>query len=104
MIALVFTTAYSLLQMIMVATIFTLLANGYDFFGALSNKGLKILGDISYSIYLIHGIVLYLIFTQFHLFDFSKDLAEYYLYFPLIFMTVVLSSLITYLLIEKRWM
>ncbi len=41
---------------------FVLVALGNDMFGLLRNNTLKFLGDISYSVYLIHGIVLFTTF------------------------------------------
>jgi peptidoglycan/LPS O-acetylase OafA/YrhL len=44
---------------ILVAAIFTFIATGNTMFGLLKNKTLKFLGDISYSTYLLHGILLF---------------------------------------------
>jgi len=95
-----FTAGYSIQQMTILAFIFAFIVNGFDFFGILNNKGLKILGDISYSVYLIHGLILYLLFTILNIFDFSLRIEIYYLYFPFVFTLVVLSSFSTYLFVE----
>lgn len=45
---------------------FTLIARGQSFGGLLVSPGARLLGQISYSIYLSHGIVLYLLFHLAH--------------------------------------
>ena len=45
----------------LVTVIFTLVALGNSLFGLLKSSTLKLLGDISYSTYLLHGIILYFI-------------------------------------------
>lgn len=49
--------------MILNTVIFTLIAMGCTVFGVLKNSILKFLGEICYSTYLLHGIVLYLVFN-----------------------------------------
>jgi peptidoglycan/LPS O-acetylase OafA/YrhL len=41
------------------APLFFAVANGFDIFGLLTTRGAQLLGRISYSVYLLHGIVLY---------------------------------------------
>lgn len=98
-----FTHTYSIVQQILVAIIFAFIANGLTL-NILQNKGLKILGDISYSIYLMHGLVLYFIFTVLDLFDFSKSLYAYLLFYPLIFALTLLVSVLTHKYIEKKFL
>lgn len=45
-----------------IAMLFIAICNGFTLFGLLNSKGAIRLGEISYSIYLIHGIVWYLMF------------------------------------------
>ncbi|WP_155515542.1 acyltransferase family protein, partial [Acinetobacter pittii] len=99
---LIFTRGYSVIQQILLSIIFAFIANGLDL-GILKNKGLKVLGDISYSIYLVHGIVLYTLFSIFNVFDFSNSIFEFITYFPIVFVITVLSSLLTHKYIEKRF-
>jgi peptidoglycan/LPS O-acetylase OafA/YrhL len=40
---------------------FALIANGCDFFGILNWSSSRVLGEISYSIYLLHGVFLYIV-------------------------------------------
>ncbi len=95
-----FTKAYSLLQMILVLLIFIMICNGESLFGFLKLKGMKVLGDISYSIYLTHGLVLYISFSIVKIYDFNNGLLSYYLYYPLIVLVTILVSFITYSFIE----
>ncbi|WP_425288253.1 acyltransferase family protein [Pectobacterium betavasculorum] len=95
-----FTNAYSLLQMVLVLLIFIMICNGDDLFGFLKLKGMKVLGDISYSIYLTHGLVLYMSFSVIKIYDFNNGLLSYYIYYPLIVMITILVSFFTYSFIE----
>ena len=99
-----FTTAYSLQQKIILGVIFCFMANGFSFFGVLNIRSMKILGDISYSTYLIHGLILYILFTILNIFNFNNSLYLYYMYFPLVFLIVVLVSFATYIFIEKPFL
>ena len=103
--SLFFTEPYTFSQMIPLAVIFAFIANGYNFFGMLYNNGLRILGEVSYSIYLIHGAVLYFFFSVLNIIDFNTtSLYSYYLSFPIVFSVVVLLSLFTYKFIESPFL
>lgn len=43
-----------------VTVVFTIIACGNSFFGLLNLSGLRLMGVVSYSVYLLHGIVLYM--------------------------------------------
>ena len=58
---------YSLKQMLALALPFAAMAAGNDLFGLLRSRGLKVLGEISYSLYLTHGLLLYGLFTLLNL-------------------------------------
>ncbi len=78
------------------------MALGNDLFGLLSRRGLKTLGEISYSIYLLHGIVLYVVFTLCNGFAVTGGSVTSYLAFlPFILLLVCGISTITFLVIEK---
>lgn len=100
-----FTRGYSSQQMLLTAIIFFIIASGNNIFGMLNNIGLKFLGEISYSIYLSHGLILFLVFTQFSLLS-LKDLNIYYYasLFPVIFALVYIFSIATYTYIEKPFL
>lgn len=103
--SLFFTEPYTFSQMIPLAIIFAFIANGYTFFNVLNNNGLRILGEVSYSIYLIHGAVLYLFFSMLNVIDFkTASLYSYYLSFPVVFSVVVLLSMVTYKVIESPFL
>ncbi len=51
--------AYAPLPLFLLSITFVAIAAGNSFFGVLQSKVSQFLGEISYSIYLIHGIVLY---------------------------------------------
>lgn len=63
------------------------------------------LGEISFSIYLLHGAVLYVLFTQLELLDFRHTaLDQFSLLMPLVCVLVVFMFAIAYLLIERPFM
>ncbi len=55
---LAFSTAYGFLQSLLSAAAFFLMLNGRGIFGLLHTRASKLLGEISYSIYLLQGIVI----------------------------------------------
>ncbi|ONG41082.1 hypothetical protein BKE30_06575 [Alkanindiges hydrocarboniclasticus] len=91
--------------MLLIGMIFFIIVSGNNIFGILDNVGLKFLGEISYSIYLSHGLVLFLVFTQFSLLS-LKDLNIYYYIclLPMIFTLVYIFSIATYTYIEKPFL
>lgn len=62
-VVLCFDTAYSIAPICILTLVFICIACGNNLFGILTLKTSKLLGQLSYSIYLFHGIVLYFIFT-----------------------------------------
>ena len=96
---------YTPLNRILVALLFVMLAGGYDFGGILRHRGMKMLGDMSYSIYLMHGVVLYSVFALGGWFDFqAHGLLVYIATFPLIFVLVLLLSCTTYFGVERSFL
>jgi peptidoglycan/LPS O-acetylase OafA/YrhL len=83
------------------ALFFTAVACGNDFGGLFSSKASLVLGECSYSIYLMHGLVLYLLFT------FGTALTGLFptyllpMLMPLAAIVVVLLTAVTYLLVER---
>lgn len=57
-----FRSAHNLACLFFIAVLFTLIAFGTTLFGLLRNPTLKFLGDICYSTYLLHGILLFMAF------------------------------------------
>lgn len=95
-----FTKNYTWTQFLLLGVLFGCIANGYSFNNLLLNKGLCLLGDSSYSIYLWHGIVLYIMFTLVPIYEIQQGLAHYYAFYPLVFIITILISLLSYRYIE----
>lgn len=94
--------SFTALQVVTLAVPFLIMASGNDLFGLLAGKGLKALGEISYSLYLTHGIVLYLAFTRFGLFNFQgSQLADFIGFFPLVLGVASVLSVISFHCFEK---
>ncbi|MBA6290435.1 hypothetical protein [Colwellia sp. MB3u-4] len=69
--------------------------------GYLTKSGSKVLGEISYSIYLLHGIALYILFTILPFADLSFfTYEEYIISMPFVACIVVISSTLTFLNVE----
>ena len=58
-----FPTAYDFEPLVLLAIAFSLIAGGNAFFGVLSSTTSKALGELTYSLYLLHGIALFVTFT-----------------------------------------
>ncbi len=57
-----FPSAYGLVPCLLLCAAFIIVSSGNTLFGLLTLKPAKLLGEISYSIYLLHGLLLYLVF------------------------------------------
>lgn len=101
-----FSSAISIYGTILLTIVFTLVALGASLFGLLRNSTLKFLGEISYSTYLLHGIILFMVFYfGFGLENIKKlSPAEYSFVVFLITPIVVLSSFFGFKYIEKPFM
>lgn len=71
-------TAYAFLPLLFITIFFTIISSGTTLFGVLLIPSLLWLGEISYSIYLLHGIVLYFVLNKL----FSLLVATYGLAIP----------------------
>ncbi len=94
--------AFGFAHAILLSVFFVLIVLGNDMYGVFSHKSSVLLGEISYSIYLLHGLVLYLAFSVFdiaHIQDFS--LQEYLLFLPLMCVVVITVSAVTFIYIEN---
>ncbi|WP_040364355.1 acyltransferase family protein [Commensalibacter intestini] len=80
--------------------LFVCICQGGDFFGILRSKGAVRLGEVSYSIYLLHGIVLFYMNKILVHWNLSK--IEYGLTALLCIILVCLSSCFTFVLIESK--
>jgi peptidoglycan/LPS O-acetylase OafA/YrhL len=99
---LLYPNTLDLMHVGMISVLFMLIAGGNTMFGLFSLRASIILGEISYSIYLLHGIILYLIFTVISPISFENYQVREFIYFmPLISVLVVVVATFTYLIIEK---
>jgi peptidoglycan/LPS O-acetylase OafA/YrhL len=97
--------SYSKVQMVVLAVPFALFVLGNSLHGLLENRGMKILGEASFSIYLLHGIVIYLLFSVFSLFDFSTGSFVHYAWLlPIVVVLVSSLSVATYWGIERPFL
>lgn len=91
---------------LLIIVAFTLIALGNNVFGILQNRTLKFLGEISYSTYLLHGIVLFCVIEFFVGKTKASELSEAS-YCNLIFLItplVVATSALCYHFIEKPFL
>lgn len=57
-----FDTAYAVVPTVLLGLVFCLVANGTDFWGLLSTQLARAFGEITYSVYLLHGPLLFVTF------------------------------------------
>lgn len=101
LISLFYHHTYGLLQVICVSIFFTFIALGNTIFGFLNKKVSIFLGEISYSIYLIHGLVLYTLFSVLNIVNIKGlSLLQYEYAMPVIIIFVIFISTITHILVE----
>ena len=93
-------TAYVTGASFLYALIFVVITQGNNVFGLLETTAAKMLDDVSYSIYLLHGIVLYCFFYVFR----SKTLSGHWAIAASAILCTILLSKVTYLKIEKKFM
>lgn len=60
-----FPTAYAVAPILLLSIAFIIVACGNSFFGLLLNPSVRLVGDAGYSVYLLHGIILYVTFNSF---------------------------------------
>jgi len=94
-ITLFFETSYGVTQFVLLGGVFSMIVLGNSLFGILKLNFSRILGEISYSIYLLHGIVLFIIYKLL----LNVKLEIYHM--PIVLFVVILFSLWTYKFIEK---
>ncbi|WVV47424.1 hypothetical protein THH46_23185 [Pseudomonas sp. NA13] len=94
--------SYSTGQMLILGIPFGLFVLGNSLHGLLEHKGLKVLGEASFSIYLLHGIVIYSVFSLLEIYNFTDGTpGSYAWYLPLIILAVSALSVLTYWSIER---
>ncbi len=55
-------TAYDYIPLLLITIVFIIISNGNSIFGLLTSKASRLLGQLSYSIYLMHAPLLYIMF------------------------------------------
>jgi len=101
-----FYTDDAILPKVLISVVFTIIAMGNTMFGVLKNSTLKFLGDICYSTYLLHGIVLFMVMNFILGIDKIKSFTanEYCMVIFLITPLIVVISFVTFKFIEKPFM
>lgn len=100
---LLFDTPDNYICKLLIAIVFSLIASGNDFFGILRSTTLKFLGEISYSTYLIHGIIIFTAMYFYYTLGKAKYLSPVEFCTTIFIMTpiIVLISFLLYRNIEK---
>ncbi|WP_010486952.1 acyltransferase family protein [Pseudomonas sp. S9] len=91
------------IQILILSLVFFGISGGNNLFGVLSWKTSRVLGEMAYSIYLLHGLILFTTFNFIINSETSIELTPYQ-YWILIFAiapAVVIISAITFVMIEK---
>lgn len=83
------------------ALFFTCVVSGNDIFGLLRRPAALVLGEISFSVYLLHGILLSLFFIEGHALTDALPTAFLPVWLPLLSAVIVLLASVTYLAVER---
>jgi peptidoglycan/LPS O-acetylase OafA/YrhL len=99
----VFSRAFSLMPLLLLSVFFVVVASGHTLFGALQPRSIRWLGEISYSTYLLHGFVLWLMVQRLpHILPINTR--ETWTFLPMMALSACLLIIIssaTFLFIEK---
>lgn len=102
--AIFYPNTFSFLHVIFMSLFFIPIALGNTLFGLLKTKASIYLGEISYSIYLLHGAVLYVLFTLLNINIGTLSLVNTLMWLPLVGVLVLFVATATYLAIERPFM
>jgi peptidoglycan/LPS O-acetylase OafA/YrhL len=97
---------YSPAQFLLLGVVFVFIVAGNDFFGLLSSRPLFLLGTVSYSFYITHGIVLFVISHMFNRWFRIRTLSpvEYWSLISVVGVAAVCFSTLLYWTVERRYM
>lgn len=97
-----YSTAYSAVPLLLLSIAFALIASGNNLFGILVCTPARVLGEMAYSIYLLHGIVLFIVFTFIVGSPVSKEMSyfDHWLLITAITPVLLLISFVTFKIIE----
>ncbi|QZA98650.1 acyltransferase [Pseudomonas mandelii] len=101
-----FNRAFNLLPLLLLSLFFVIVASGNTLFGALKPRSIRWLGEISYSTYLLHGFVLWVMVQRLPLvmdLD-ARDTWTYLLLLAVCTCLLIVISSLTFLYIEKPGM
>lgn len=81
---------------------FVIIACGNNLFGILTTRTARYLGEISFGVYLLHGIVMFTVFTYIFGFEQVRTMSsiQYWLLVSLITVLLIVAATLTYRLIE----
>lgn len=96
-----YNTPYSLYSLPVLTLLFIFIVNGADLFGLLSHRAIVRLGEISYSIYLLHGIGWFCMNYALKGVGLNMDVKTYMAFSSIGFIAILLISAVTYKYIEK---
>lgn len=99
-------SGYGSMPLLLLTLTFSLIAGGNSLFGILTNGISRTLGETAYSIYLLHGIALFILFTFVIGRDDAKNLSPAYHWLLVISITplLILGCYFTYRFIERPFM
>jgi peptidoglycan/LPS O-acetylase OafA/YrhL len=97
---------YSPAEFLLLGVVFVFVVAGNDFFGLLSSRAAFLLGTVSYSFYITHGIVLFTISHLFNRWMPIRNLSslQYWLLIAVVGVTAVFFSTLLYWTVERRFM
>ena len=98
--------SYSPAEFWLLSVVFVFIVGGNDFFGLLSSKAVFLLGTVSYSFYITHGIVLFVFSHLFNRWMPIRTLStlQYWSLIEAVGMTAVCFSTMLYWTVERRSM
>jgi len=101
-----FHSSRNIICKLLITISFTLIALGNNLYGLLKNSTLKLLGEISYSTYLLHGVIIFIVINYIFGLEETKSLSqlEYCFFIFSISPFVVLTSFLTFRFIEDPFM